>query len=65
MSGRGRKSTHTGVAHAEAECLDCPFRVYTKNSLGLAAQHADRHPDHTVHAEQGIIVIYNKKAEGS
>lgn len=57
----GRVSTHTGIAHAEAECLDCPFKVYTRNSLGLAAQHADRNPTHEVHAEQGLIVIYNKK----
>jgi hypothetical protein len=59
----GRRSTHTGIAHAEAECLHCPFKVYSRNSLGLAAQHADRHPDHEVHAEQGLIVIYNKRGE--
>lgn len=62
---KGRRSTHTGIAHAQAECLSCPFKVFTRNSLGLAAQHADRHPDHEVHVEQGLIVIYNRKARGS
>lgn len=58
-----RRSTHTGIAHAQAECLDCTFKVFTRNSLGLAAQHADRYPDHQVTAEQGLIVIYNKHNE--
>jgi hypothetical protein len=61
-----RKSTHTGIAHAQAECLNCTFKVYTRNSLGLAARHADAHPDHEVHVEQGLSVIYNMhKEEGS
>lgn len=57
-----RSSTHTGILHAQAECMDpgCTFKVYTRNSLGLAAQHADRHPDHKVIVEQAITVIYNK-----
>lgn len=60
-----RRNTYTGIAHAQAECQDCPFKVYTRNSLGLAARHADAHPDHTVHAEQVLGVTYNKKAKGS
>lgn len=54
-----RRSTHTGVSVAHAECDDCPFKVYSRNSLGLAAQHADRYPDHQVNAEQVVSVIYN------
>lgn len=51
------RPTRTGIAHAQAECLQCPFRVASRNSLGLAAQHHDR-TGHEVHAEQGLIVIY-------
>lgn len=60
----GRRSTHSGIVDAQARCDDCPFAVFTRNSLGLAAQHADSHPDHTVRAEQSMIVIYNKKPKG-
>jgi hypothetical protein len=60
-----RRRTHTGIAHAQAECDDCTFRTYTRNSLGLAALHADHHPDHTIRVEQGLVVVYNKKEEGS
>lgn len=60
-----RRSTHTGISHAQAECFapGCNFKVYTRNSLGLAARHADAHPDHEVIAEQGLTVIYNKHNE--
>jgi hypothetical protein len=57
----GRLNTYTGLTDARAECDDCDFHVVSRNSLGLAAQHADRHPDHTVRAEQIISVLYNKK----
>lgn len=60
-----RKNTYTGILGAQAYCEDCPFKVYTRNSLGLAAQHADRYPDHTVHVEQTLGVTYNKKGGGS
>jgi hypothetical protein len=60
--------TRTGIAHAQAECLNCTFKVFTRNSLGLAAQHHDR-TGHEVHAEQGLIVIYGgtpkEKKKGS
>jgi hypothetical protein len=56
-----RRSTHTGLVHAQAKCDDCPWEAGSRNALGLAAQHADRHPDHTVTAEIGRIVIYNRK----
>lgn len=60
-----RRNTYTGIIHAQAECDDCPFKVFTRNSLGLAAQHADRYPSHTVRTEQCLAVTYNKKDKGS
>jgi hypothetical protein len=48
--------------HAQAYCLDCTFKVYTRNSLGLAAQHHDR-TGHEVHAEQGLRVVYGGTPE--
>lgn len=61
----GRRSTHSGIVDAQARCDDCPFAVFTRNAVGLAAQHADSNPDHTVRAEQSMIVIYNKKPKAA
>jgi hypothetical protein len=48
---------------AHAWCEDCRFEQDERNAMGLAAQHADRHPDHEVHAEQTIGVTYNRKKD--
>lgn len=43
----------SGLIHAIAECEDCEFHVGSKNAMGLAAQHAEANPTHTVHCETG------------
>jgi hypothetical protein len=56
-----RRNTYTGLFEASAKCQDCSFEVFSRNSIGLAAQHADRHPDHEVQAQQVIGITYNRK----
>jgi hypothetical protein len=56
-----RRSKVSRITGAVAHCDDCPFRITTRNAVGLAAQHADRHPTHTVHAEQTLQMIFNRK----
>lgn len=58
-----RVNTYTGMLDAHAWCEDCRFEQDERNAVGLAAQHADRHPDHEVHAEQTIGVTYNRKKD--
>lgn len=59
-----RRNTFTGLLAAWAKCRDCRFETNARNALGLAAQHADRHPSHEVHVEQTVGVTYNRKPPG-
>lgn len=44
------------------ECEDCDKEFYTRNGVGLAAQHARRY-DHTVRVESTIALYFNDKRE--
>ena len=62
---RGRVSTHTGITDARGGCLDCNGNTALwmgRNAVGVAARHADAHPDHEVWAEEVISITYNQKA---
>lgn len=58
-----RKNTYSGLLDVRAWCDDCGFEQLERNAVGLAAIHADRNPEHTVHAESTIGVTYNRKPE--
>lgn len=58
------RTTHTGLAGASAECMDCAWELEARNALGSAARHADTY-GHTVHVKQTNTVIYNKKTEAA
>jgi hypothetical protein len=58
--GSLRKTRHSGVLGAYAECEDCGATNHNANALGWAAQHCDK-TGHTVRAEQTVGVTYNQK----
>lgn len=51
------RCTYTGILGVTAECHDCGWVAESKNALGLAAQHSDRH-GHYVSVEQTLGVSY-------
>jgi len=53
------RSTHTGVAEADAACSDCQFTAEGKNALGLGNVHA-RRTGHEVVCSQTIVAVYNR-----
>jgi hypothetical protein len=57
----GRHSRRSGIIDADARCDDCEWEVFSRNSLGLAAQHHDR-TGHTVHANSTVGVTYGTPA---
>lgn len=57
---RPRPTRHSGLLGVQADCDDCSWKTYERNGMGTAACHA-RDYGHTVHVEQTIGVIYNKK----
>ncbi len=57
---RPRPTKHSGLLGVQADCDDCPWRTYERNGIGTAAMHAQTY-GHTVHVEQTIAVIYNRK----
>jgi hypothetical protein len=44
------------------ECQDCDMTFFSRNGVGLAAQHA-RKRDHTVRVESTIALYFNDKSE--
>jgi hypothetical protein len=52
-----RRVTYSGLLDVHAECQDCGWTALTRNALGLAAQHSDRH-GHFVRIEQTTGVSY-------
>lgn len=52
------KPDSSGVVHATANCKECDFSAASLNSVGLAAQHAER-TGHAVHAEQCVSMSWN------
>lgn len=65
MTGRARRprpTKHSGLLGVQADCADCTWQTYERNGMGTAALHAQDY-GHTVHVEQTIIVIYNKRSK--
>lgn len=56
--------TWTGVVAITAVCETCGWSAYTRNALGLAAQHA-RRLDHSVNVEQILSISYLNDADSS
>jgi hypothetical protein len=60
-AARPRPTKHTGLLGVQADCMDCPWRSQERNGMGTAAVHAQTY-GHTVHVEQTLGVIYNKRS---
>lgn len=53
------KADSSWVSVVRCGCEDCDFGGEMKNGVGLAAQHAEANPGHTVWAEQVTNMRWN------
>ena len=51
-----------GLVDYRGGCFTCTSEYFTRNVMGLAAQHAERHPDHDVWCELGYSWTWGPQA---
>lgn len=49
----------SGIVSCRYDCDDCDFEGDAKNGVGLAAQHKEAYPDHTVRVEQVTTMTWD------